>query len=179
MENFLRLKYERGQHINSTLLGSSAFANPHIYAKLVSRDSHIRVFSMAKADVQVEFVDIDERASAFPAGGWLTRAALEDSIPLYGPTALAAQQKAKEDAVKRSQEAGKRSSINFQSARHRDEHSTREGDRSWDKGRVGGRHNNSKNGTLGKRDREHDRERDRDRDRDRHRRSGHERDRHY
>ena len=35
VEHFLRLKYERGQHINSTLLTSSSFANPHIYAKLV------------------------------------------------------------------------------------------------------------------------------------------------
>jgi hypothetical protein len=36
VNQFLRLKYERGQHINSTLLASSTFANPHIYAKLVS-----------------------------------------------------------------------------------------------------------------------------------------------
>lgn len=36
MDNFLRIKYERNQHINTTLLSSSAFANPHIYAKLVS-----------------------------------------------------------------------------------------------------------------------------------------------
>lgn len=32
---FLQLKYEKDQHINTTLLSSSAFANPHIYAKLV------------------------------------------------------------------------------------------------------------------------------------------------
>ena len=36
VDQFLRLKYEKGQHINSTLLASSTFANPHIYAKLVS-----------------------------------------------------------------------------------------------------------------------------------------------
>ena len=37
VQQFLRLKYERGQHINTTLLSSSSFANPHIYSKLVSR----------------------------------------------------------------------------------------------------------------------------------------------
>jgi hypothetical protein len=36
VQQFLRLKYERGQHINTTLLSSSSFANPHIYSKLVS-----------------------------------------------------------------------------------------------------------------------------------------------
>lgn len=37
MQNFLRLKVEKGQHINTTLLSSTAFANPHIYTKLVRR----------------------------------------------------------------------------------------------------------------------------------------------
>jgi hypothetical protein len=36
VQQFLRLKYEKGQHINTTLLSSSSFANPHIYSKLVS-----------------------------------------------------------------------------------------------------------------------------------------------
>jgi hypothetical protein len=39
VQHFLKLKYERGQHINSTLLSSSSFANPHIYSKLVSYKS--------------------------------------------------------------------------------------------------------------------------------------------
>jgi hypothetical protein len=36
VQQFLRLKYKKGQHINTTLLSSSSFANPHIYSKLVS-----------------------------------------------------------------------------------------------------------------------------------------------
>lgn len=37
--NFLRLKVEEDRHINTTLLSSTAFANPHIYSKLVSPTS--------------------------------------------------------------------------------------------------------------------------------------------
>ncbi len=33
--NFLEMKHSQGMHINTTLLSSTAFANPHIYAKLV------------------------------------------------------------------------------------------------------------------------------------------------
>jgi hypothetical protein len=36
VDTFLKLKLERDQHINTTLLSSTAFANPHIYSKLVS-----------------------------------------------------------------------------------------------------------------------------------------------
>ncbi|EIW67000.1 hypothetical protein TREMEDRAFT_34326 [Tremella mesenterica DSM 1558] len=139
VDNFLRLKYERGQHVNSTLLGSSSFSNPHIYAKLV------------------EYVDITERASAFPSGGWLTRQDLEDQIPKYGPTALNAVQKAKQDEVRRNQETGKRSNINFQSAKHDD---SRPREREWRRGdekKVKG-------------DRARDREREKDRDRERYKR---------
>lgn len=38
--HFLRLKDEQGEHINTRLLGSSAFANPRIYSQLVSALSH-------------------------------------------------------------------------------------------------------------------------------------------
>lgn len=41
---FLDMKYTGDQHINSTLLSSTAFANPHIYAKLVC-DSLMRAFA--------------------------------------------------------------------------------------------------------------------------------------
>jgi hypothetical protein len=37
VDSFLRLKHERGEHINTRLLSSSAFANPYIYSKLVHR----------------------------------------------------------------------------------------------------------------------------------------------
>lgn len=48
-------------------------------------------------------MDIDERASAFPNGGWLTRQGLEAQIPTYGPKALLAQQNAMAEAAKQSQ----------------------------------------------------------------------------
>ncbi|GHJ88880.1 hypothetical protein NliqN6_5282 [Naganishia liquefaciens] len=93
--NFLRLKVEQDRHINTTLLSSTAFANPHIYSKLV------------------EFVDIDERGSAFPGGGWITRRGLEARIPVWGAKGIAAQQKAQETAMLASQATGKRKHIDF------------------------------------------------------------------
>ncbi|KAI5451585.1 hypothetical protein NCC49_001570 [Naganishia albida] len=99
VSNFLKLKIEQDRHINTTLLSSTAFANPHIYSKLV------------------EFVDIDERGSAFPGGGWITRRNLESRIPEWGPHALAAQQKAQETALLASQASGKRKNIDFTSSR--------------------------------------------------------------
>ncbi|ORY29104.1 HCNGP-like protein-domain-containing protein [Naematelia encephala] len=120
VQQFLRLK-GAGQHVNTNLLASSAFANPHIYAKLV------------------EFVDIDERATAFPSSGWLTRRNLEDLIPTYGPNALSEQQKARQEARKAAQEPGKRSEIKFAPGRKDDRE--RERDRERGKGREGKRDN--------------------------------------
>ena len=76
---------------------------------------------MVEAYVQVEFVDIDERATAFPSGGWMTRRNIEDLIPDYGPQSLSATQKAKQEAVKRTQEVGKRSNIQFAPGRRRED----------------------------------------------------------
>jgi hypothetical protein len=105
---------------------------------------------------QVEFVDIDETAAAFPSGGWMTRRDIETLIPEYGPKALAAVQKAKQDAVKRSQETGKRSNIQFAPGRRR------EGD---DRG--------SQPGSAKKRYRDEDyREKTREKERDGRRRDG-------
>jgi len=95
--NFLQMKQDQDMHINTTLLSSTAFANPHIYAKLV------------------EFVDIDERGSAYPGGGWLTRKDLETRIPVWGKRAIADAQKAAADAVTASQAPGLRSNISFTS----------------------------------------------------------------
>lgn len=50
----------------------------------------------------------------------MTRRNIESLIPTYGPQALSAVQKAKQDAVKRSQEAGKRSAIQFAPGRRDD-----------------------------------------------------------
>lgn len=86
--------------MNTSLLKSSAFANPTIYAKLV------------------EFVDIDERASAFPRGGWITRRGLEDTRPQYGPKALQRRQDELADAARRAQRD--RRGIEFTSAKTRD-----------------------------------------------------------
>ncbi|KAJ9108479.1 hypothetical protein QFC20_003385 [Naganishia adeliensis] len=104
--NVLRLKVEEDRHINTTLLSSTAFANPHIYSKLV------------------EFVDIDERGSAFPGGGWITRRNLESRIPVWGAKALAAQQKAQETALQVSQSTGKRKTIDFTSSSRKHEASS-------------------------------------------------------
>jgi hypothetical protein len=48
VENFLRLK-GKGQHINTSLLSSTSFANPHIYAKLVSLPWTLAVLSILSA----------------------------------------------------------------------------------------------------------------------------------
>lgn len=99
VKSFLKLKLEKGQHINTTLLSSSAFANPHIYTKLV------------------EFVDIDERGTAYPgAGGWLTRQSLENRIADWGPEAIAKDQAAADKAREDAQKAGMRGKIAFASS---------------------------------------------------------------
>ncbi|KAK6904502.1 hypothetical protein I204_06895 [Kwoniella mangroviensis CBS 8886] len=145
VEHFLKLKYERGEHINTRLLSSPAFANPHIYSKLV------------------EFVSINERSSNFPSSGWLTRRKLEGLIPMYGPQALSSQQKAKQEAVKASQGIGQRREITFAPAKHKDKERDRGKDRNgWDKDE---KHSHKHGHDYGHKDR--DRQRDRDRDRDR------------
>ncbi|WVR09244.1 hypothetical protein IAU60_006308 [Kwoniella sp. DSM 27419] len=142
VQNFLRLKHEQGEHINTRLLSSSAFANPHIYSRLV------------------EFVDIDERATAFPESGWLTRRNLESLVPTYGPRALAEAQKTKQEAVKASQASGSRREIGFAPAKHKDREDR--GDRGikngWDRGDRGKDRDQDR---YGVRERAKDRKRDR------------------
>ena len=69
---------------------------------------------------QVEFVALDERATAFPSHGWLTRRHLEDTIPSIGPKALSEQQRIKQEVSRRAHEVGKRSEIAFAPARKRE-----------------------------------------------------------
>nr|XP_018258940.1 uncharacterized protein I303_08480 [Kwoniella dejecticola CBS 10117]OBR81098.1 hypothetical protein I303_08480 [Kwoniella dejecticola CBS 10117] len=143
VEHFLKLKYENGEHINTRLLSSSAFANPHIYSKLV------------------EFVSIDERSTNFPSSGWLTRRNLESLIPEYGPTSLSARQKAKEEAVKASQAVGQRRVIKFAPPKYQDKKRDRNGH---------SHHDNDHSSRHSHKDRHKDRERDRERDKKRDRR---------
>ncbi|WRT68822.1 uncharacterized protein IL334_005802 [Kwoniella shivajii] len=139
VQNFLRLKYERAEHINTRLLSSSSFANPHIYSKLV------------------EFVSIDERSTNFPSSGWLTRRNVESLIPTHGPSVLSAQQKAKQDVVKATQVTGQRREITFAPGKHRDREEGKKRDRNgWEKDDRD-RHEY--------RDRERDRRREKKRDR--------------
>lgn len=114
---------------------------------------------------QVEFVELDETATAFPAGGWLTRRGIAEEIPLHGPKALLAQQNAMADAVRARQDRGKaaggggRREIAFAPARTQDrrvEREQRESRRDRDRDRDYGRDH---------RDRDRDR-RGRERDRD-------------
>ncbi|WVQ72153.1 hypothetical protein IAR50_001698 [Cryptococcus sp. DSM 104548] len=109
VEHFLRLKYEQGEHINTRLLSSSTFANPHIYSQLV------------------DFVSIYERAPAFPSpsssapsGGWLTRQNLESLIPQYGPSALSARQKERDKKSEEAKKAGTKREIVFGKGKYED-----------------------------------------------------------
>ncbi|WWC91467.1 uncharacterized protein L201_006413 [Kwoniella dendrophila CBS 6074] len=146
VEHFLKLKYENNEHINTRLLSSSSFANPHIYSKLV------------------EFVSIDERSTNFPSNGWLTRRNLEELIPQYGPKTLSDNQKAKQEAVKAAQAiSGGKREITFAPGKHKDE--PRKRDRNgWEKDDTKYRHTGHRNK---ERDRDRERYKDRDRKRDR------------
>ena len=52
LANFRSLKQSQNRHFNDALMSNRAFRNPHLYATLV------------------EFVDVDERATAFPKDVW-------------------------------------------------------------------------------------------------------------
>lgn len=104
----------------------------------------------------------------------MTRRGIEDLIPDYGPKALAATQKARQDAVKRSQEVGKRSNIQFAPGRRR-EGDSREGSIAGASGSAKKRGREDEHRDRGDRYRSRDKQyeydrRDRDRDRDRERR---------
>ncbi|OCF44442.1 hypothetical protein I317_01702 [Kwoniella heveanensis CBS 569] len=153
VDHFLRLKYERGEHINTRLLSSSAFANPHIYSKLV------------------EFVSIDERATAFPTSGWLTRRNLTSPLLLakYSPRAMSEAQKRKAELAKLAQAAGARKEIGFTKGKYSDDKpKSRATESGWDKDKERDRGGHRKSDRERKRDRyEKDKERDRDRKRER------------
>lgn len=114
-------------------------------------------------DRQIDFVSISEHTSAFPSGGWLTRRNIEAEIPLYGPAALDAQQRALADAAKRSREAeGSSRQIGFVSAKKGDEvKSSRNG--RWEERSRASREDE---GYRGRDKREKERYRDKERDRE-------------
>lgn len=62
---------------------------------------------------QVEFVNIDERGTAFPDNGWLTRRGLEERRPTWGAKHLSDLQKREREAVERAQRGGGRKGIDF------------------------------------------------------------------
>ncbi|KAJ6557821.1 HCNGP-like protein-domain-containing protein [Mycena capillaripes] len=82
------------KHFNDSLMGSRAFRNPHLYAKLV------------------EFVDVDERTTNFPRALWDPSAV--DSA--WYADALVELQKSRAEQQTAAQAAGKRSQIAFTSA---------------------------------------------------------------
>jgi len=90
---FIDLK-RQGKHFNDSLMSSHAFRNPHIYAKLV------------------EFVDVDETATNFPANLWNPL----DIQPEWYADKIAAHQKEHAEQVSTAQAAGKRSTIKFESS---------------------------------------------------------------
>ncbi|KAJ6478818.1 HCNGP-like protein-domain-containing protein [Mycena vitilis] len=79
------------KHFNDSLMGSRAFRNPHLYAKLV------------------EFVAVDERATNFPPTLWDPTAV--DAA--WYADALADLQKSRAEQQSAAQAAGKRSQIAF------------------------------------------------------------------
>ncbi|KAJ7206998.1 HCNGP-like protein-domain-containing protein [Mycena haematopus] len=79
------------KHFNDSLMGSRAFNNPHLYAKLV------------------EFVDVDERTTNFPPALW-DPTAVDAS---WYADALAELQKTRAEQQAAGQAAGKRSQIAF------------------------------------------------------------------
>ncbi|KAJ7449510.1 HCNGP-domain-containing protein [Mycena latifolia] len=81
------------KHFNDSLMGSRAFRNPHLYAKLV------------------EFVDVDERATNFPPAMWDPTAV----DPAWFADRLAEKQKARAEQQAAGQAPGKRSQIAFTS----------------------------------------------------------------
>jgi len=143
--HYLGLKANQNQHINTSLLASSTFHNPHIYSKLV------------------DFVDLDERDSFFPGRGWLTRSGIEDDIPQYGPKRMSEAQKRMQEETKARQEVGKRSAIAFQPGKSGRERAGETHKRDGGSGKV----QNSEKPRV--KDRESRSERERDRETDRYR----------
>ncbi|KAJ7837291.1 HCNGP-domain-containing protein [Mycena leptocephala] len=82
------------KHFNDSLMGSRAFRNPHLYAKLV------------------EFVDVDERTTNFPPALW-DPAAVDAS---WYADVLAQNQKSRAEQQAAAQAPGKRSQIAFTGA---------------------------------------------------------------
>ncbi|KAJ7832025.1 HCNGP-like protein-domain-containing protein [Mycena olivaceomarginata] len=101
------------KHFNDSLMGSRAFRNPHLYAKLV------------------EFVDVDERTTNFPPELWDPSAV----DPSWYADALVEHQKSRAEQQTATQAAGKRSQIAFTTSSSNGTSATSSKTRSKDKER--------------------------------------------
>ncbi|KAF9478963.1 HCNGP-domain-containing protein [Pholiota conissans] len=97
---FFALKHDpvNPKHFNDSLMSNRSFRNPHLYTKLV------------------EFVDVDERATNFPKDIWDPN----DVKPDWFADQIADVQKEQSERQSASQAAGKRSHINFSSAKDKE-----------------------------------------------------------
>ncbi|KAF8191731.1 HCNGP-like protein-domain-containing protein [Pholiota molesta] len=86
------------KHFNDSLMSNRSFRNPHLYTKLV------------------EFVDVDERATNFPKDIWDPN----DVKPDWFAHQIADAQKEQSERQSASQTPGKRSHINFSSAKDKE-----------------------------------------------------------
>ncbi|KAL5523383.1 hypothetical protein ACEPAF_1650 [Sanghuangporus sanghuang] len=84
------------RHFNDSLMSNRSFRNPHLYAQLV------------------EFVDVDECTTNFPADIWDPRDVREE----WFAERIAEEQKRREERQAAKQAAGKRSHIDFTSSSH-------------------------------------------------------------
>ncbi|KAL5522356.1 hypothetical protein ACEPAG_8372 [Sanghuangporus baumii] len=84
------------RHFNDSLMSNRSFRNPHLYAQLV------------------DFVDVDECTTNFPADMWDPRDVREE----WFAERIAEEQKRREERQAAKQAAGKRSHIDFTSSSH-------------------------------------------------------------
>jgi len=84
------------KHFNDSLMANRSFRNPHLYTKLV------------------EFVDVDERTTNFPKSIWDPNDVKEE----WHADRIAEYQKQRSEQQSSAQSAGKRTQLEFTSAKH-------------------------------------------------------------
>lgn len=98
------------KHFNDSLMSNRSFRNPHLYTKLV------------------EFVDVDERTTNFPKDLWDPNDVKDE----WFADRIAEYQKARSEQ-QQTQNAGKRTQLEFTSARHEGSTKTRDRERERDR----------------------------------------------